>query len=141
MSSANLENLARIGSLRREPADWQEIEGLLRSGRARMQDARRSDLAFESRFDLGYNAAHSVAQAALRVRGYRSDTRYLVFQCLQHTLALTPKEWVVLDMCHRRRNVAEYEGHFEVDEPLLREMLGLTASMLAKMEQLSAQTR
>jgi hypothetical protein len=141
MSSGNLENLARIGSLKQEPADWKEIDGLLESGRARMQDAGRPDLAFESRFDLGYNAAHSIALAALRACGYRSNTRFLVFQCLQHTLGLPPKQWMLLDICHRRRNIAEYEGHFEVDERLLREMLDLVASMLTKAERLCAAER
>lgn len=45
-------------------------------------------LAIESRFDLAYNAAHALALAALRARGYRSDNRYVVFQALPHTLGL-----------------------------------------------------
>jgi hypothetical protein len=130
MSSANLENLARIGSLKWDPPDASETAALLSSGRARLQDARRTDLAFESRFDLAYNAAHSIALAALRANGYRSETRYLVFQCLGETLGLAPDQSMLLSTCHKRRNVAEYEGHFEVDEPLLSAMLGVVAVML-----------
>lgn len=43
-------------------------------------------LAFESRFDLAYNAAHSFALAALRYHGYRTDKRFVVFQVLPCTL-------------------------------------------------------
>lgn len=130
MSSRNLENLARIGSLKREPPEAIEIAALLHSGRARLRDARRSELSFESRFDLGYNAAHAVALAALRAQGFRPESRYIVFQCLEDTLAMKPKQWALLSLCHRRRNVAEYEGHFEVDEKLLSEMLDVVESML-----------
>jgi hypothetical protein len=132
MTSSNLENLARIGSLKRERPDPSETAGLLNAGRARLHDAKRADLAFESRFDLGYNAAHAIALAALRAKGYRSETRYLVFQCLGETLGLSPHEWTLLSTCHKRRNVAEYEGFFEVDEPLLVAMLDVIALMLEK---------
>ena len=60
----------------------------MQSGLRRLDDAGRRELSLESRFDLAYNAAHALALAALRLRGYRSESRYLVFQCLQHTLDL-----------------------------------------------------
>ncbi|WP_336366062.1 hypothetical protein [Marinobacter sp. C2H3] len=80
-------------------------------------------LSLESRFDLAYNAAHSLSLAALRHAGYRSDSRYIVFQCLQHTLDLAPAKWRVLDHAHRKRNLAEYEGNIEVDEALVTSIL------------------
>ncbi len=61
---------------------------MLRSGKARLVDARKTTLALESRFDLAYNSAHALALAALRWHGYRSENRYTVFQVLPHTLAL-----------------------------------------------------
>lgn len=82
MTAEALENLARIGRLKREPTAQAEFLGLLRSGRRRLQDARNETLNPESRFDLAYNAAHALALAALRWHGFRSDSRYLVFQCL-----------------------------------------------------------
>ena len=86
MTSSELDNLVRIGGLKKEPGGPAEIEGLLLSGRERLTDAKNRELALESRFDLAYNAAHALALAALRKRGYRSDNRYLVFQALPHTL-------------------------------------------------------
>ncbi len=94
-SNENLENLLRSGGLKAEPPDRKECEGLMRSAVDRLKDAQTSSLSFASRFDLAYNAAHALALTALRLCGYRSDKRYLVFQCL----------------CHERRNLAEYEGY------------------------------
>jgi hypothetical protein len=81
-SKENLKNLARSGSLKAEPTDMKECEGLLRSAIDRLKDAHNPALSFASRFDLAYNAAHALALTALRLQGYRSDKRYLVFQCL-----------------------------------------------------------
>ena len=123
MSQRELDNLVRIGKLKTEQPAKSELEGVLRSGRSRLADAERSDLSLESRFDLGYNAAHALALAALRLRGYRSESRYLVFQCLQHTIELPNEQWRVLDQAHRKRNLAEYEGEVDVDEQLIEAML------------------
>lgn len=90
MTSPNLENLVKAKQLKAEPPDREEFEGLVRSGRVRLADAQISRLAVESRFDLGHNAAHALALAALRRQGYRSENRYIVFLCLAHTLGLAP---------------------------------------------------
>ena len=123
MPQRELDNLVRIGQLKTEQPAQSELEGLLRSGQSRLTDAERSDLSPESRFDLGYNAAHALALAALRLRGYRSESRYLVFQCLQHTIDLPNEQWRVLDQAHRKRNLAEYEGEVAVDEQLIAALL------------------
>jgi hypothetical protein len=89
MTSVELENLARIGKVKRESPVQSEIDGLIQSGRARLTDARNSSLSRGSRFDLAYNAAHAFSLAALRHCGFRSDNRYIVFQALPNTLGLT----------------------------------------------------
>ncbi len=119
-----LENLSRSGgSLKPEPPDAAEINGLLRTGRARLIDAGNASLALESRFDLAYNAAHALCLAALRAKGYRAANRYVVFQVLPHTLGLGPDVWRVLDLCHNKRNLGEYEGLLEIDERLVKDLL------------------
>lgn len=66
MTSA-LDNLTGPGKpLKAEPPDASELEGLRRSGLARLKDARNQTLSLESRFDLAYNAAHALSLAALR---------------------------------------------------------------------------
>ncbi len=126
MSEDALENLVRIDKLKVEPPSRAEFEGLLRSGRSRLRDAGNSTLSLESRFDLAYNAAHALALAALHWHGYRSTSRYLVFQCLTHTLALPDEQWRVLEQAHRKRNLAEYEGDVDVDAALVEAIIRVT---------------
>jgi len=122
-----LENLSGPGgTLKAEPPDPTEIAGLLRTGSARLTDATKPTLALESRFDLAYNAAHALCLAALRMQGFRPDKRYIVFQALPHTLALGPEVWRVLDLCHNKRNLGEYEGMLDVDERLVADLIKVT---------------
>ena len=103
MANNKLENLVRIGQLKAEPASEEEIAGLLRSGAVRLVDAKNENLSKESRFDLAYNAAHALSLAALRRGGFGSESRYLVFQCTQHTMDLEPEQWRVLDIAYLDR--------------------------------------
>ncbi len=123
MTSPELENLAEIGKLKREPPRDPELRALIHAGQARLHDAQVPELAIESRFDLAYNAAHALALAALRHRGYRSENRYIVFQTLQHTLQLEPAVWRVLAKAHGERNHLEYEGGGTVDERLVADLI------------------
>ncbi len=138
MTSSNLENLANTSSLKRELPSIEEFSGLVRSAKARLQDAHNASLSADSRFDLSYNAAHALALAALRWQGYRSENRYLVFQCLPHTLNAQPEVWRVLAKCHHQRNLAEYEGHLEIDNTLLNDLLLATDWLLTELSKLPA---
>ena len=106
-----------------------EFEGLLRSGRARLDDARTASLSVEGRFDLAYNAAHALSLAALRRLGYRASHRYIVFQVLPHTLDLGPEVWRVLAKAHDRRNLGEYEGLLDIDERFVADVITACAAV------------
>jgi hypothetical protein len=123
MTSTELENLVRIRRLKHEPPREGEVEALQRSGEARLEDAANPSLSLESRFDLAYNAAHALSLASLRRLGYRSESRYIVFQVLPHTLGLPPAVWRVLAKGHDARNVAEYEGPIDIDERLVTDLI------------------
>jgi hypothetical protein len=82
MTSPELENLVRAGHLKREACSQRDFDNLVRSGIARLTDATNPAVSIEGRFDLAYNAAHALALAALRYRGYRSENRYVAFQAL-----------------------------------------------------------
>lgn len=138
MISNNLLNLHKAGSLKLEPPSASEFAGLLRSAIVRLRDAKNDSLAQDSRFDLAYNASHALALAALRHHGYRSNNRYLVFQCLPHTLEAGPEIWRVLAKCYQQRNLAEYEGHLEIDERLLAELIKAADWLLVKVQALPA---
>jgi hypothetical protein len=136
MTRPQLDNLARIGKLKAEPPGRGELEGLVRSGVRRLGDAERAELSQESRFDLAYNAAHALALAALRYRGYRSESRYLVFQCLQDTIDPSPAQWRILDQAHRRRNLAEYEGDVDIDEQLVAALARVAREVARRVNEL-----
>jgi hypothetical protein len=135
MANDKLDNLVRIGQLKAEPALEEEIAGLLRSGAVRLLDAKNEELSRESRFDLAYNAVHALSLAALRRAGYRSESRYLVFQCTQHTLGLAAEHWRVLDQAHRKRNLAEYEGDIDVDEQLVEALIRVADLVAGKLQE------
>ena len=137
MTSA-FENLCGPGKpLRAEPPDAGEFNGLLRSARARLKDAGNASLSLESRFDLGYNAAHALCLAALRWRGYRSANRYIVFQLLPQTLGVGAEVWRVLAKCHQVRNLGEYEGDLNVDDRLVVDLLTACKAVEAKVAALA----
>ena len=129
MSSNILDNLVKIGQLKKEPFNQDENNGLISSGKARLKDAEITSLSAESRFDLAYNAAHAFALAALRKCGYRSANRYIVFQVLPQTTGLGPEVWRVLSKCHDQRNLSEYEGHLEINDQLLKALLLATQTL------------
>lgn len=134
MSLQNLENLVKTGQLKTESFDQKEFNGLVNSGKARLKDARNETLAPESRFDLAYNAAHSFSLAALRYHGYRTDKRYVVFQVLPFTLNIDSIASRILSKCHDSRNLAEYEGYYNVDTQLFSELLSATQILLNQIE-------
>lgn len=129
-----LENLVRTGNLKSEPADQSQIDGMIRSARARLADIQVAELSDEGKFSSAYGAAHSLALAALRWHGYRSDKRYVVFQCLPHTVGLDNAKWRVLDQCHKLRNRAEYEGLLDISPNLLDELTGIIKELLELVE-------
>ena len=113
---STLDNLTGPGRpLAEEPPDANELNGLIIAGIPRLKDAANESLALESRFDLAYNAAHSLCLSALRWHGYRAQHRYVVFQVLPTTLGLGPEVWRILDRAHNKRNLGEYEGFLDID--------------------------
>jgi hypothetical protein len=136
MTSPNLDNLVKIKKLKAEPPDQKEFNGLVRSAQVRLKDAQIPSLSIEGRFDLVYNAAHALALAALRWHGYRSDNRYLVFQCLPHTLGLDNVVMQVLDKCHHARNRLEYQGEFDITESMLDALLDAARELHVKVQAL-----
>ena len=136
MTLKELDNLVKINKLKVEPPDQKEFEGMVASAKRSLQDVKINGLSEEGQFTLIYGAAHAISLAAMRWHGYRSDNRYLVFQCLQHTTGLDSVKWRVLDQCHRVRNVAEYEGCLDINAQLLKELIEITEELLKMIEAL-----
>ena len=132
-----LDNLVKINQLKAEPADVKEFTGMVSVGDTKLKDSGINELSEDSQFSLAYGAAHAFSLAALRWHGYRSDSRYLVFQCLQYTLGLDRAKWRVLDKCHNARNLAEYEGRLDVNPQLLKELISITEEIQALVKALA----
>lgn len=54
--------------------------------------------------------------------------------------ALDPAQWRVLDQAHRKRNLAEYEGHLEVDQSLVEATIRVATEVQARVEELGSPT-
>lgn len=135
-----LDNLVKARQLHRVNPSEGEISNLIRMGLAKLKDASHADISAYTKFDAAYNAAHALALAALWRAGYRSDSRYLVFQCTQHTLGLEPENWRVLDRAHHKRNLAEYEGDVDVEVPLIEALIRVV-EVIAERVQISRSDR
>ena len=131
-----LDNLVKTHLLQREPPDQTEFDGMVSAATTKLADVKLEGLSTDSQFSLAHGAAHALALAALRWHGYRSDKRYILFQCLKHTLQFEDAQWRVLDQCHRRRNIAEYEGHLDIDAQLLAELIALAKELLKRVRAL-----
>jgi hypothetical protein len=136
VTSPNLERLARAGELKPERFTHGELESLLHTATTLLADAKRSELSSESRFRLVYGASYALASAALRLHGYRSESRYLVFQCLEHTAALDRSQALLFSLCHDRRNRAEYTGVFEIEEALMEDFLRAAEELLGRVSRM-----
>lgn len=136
MAHDELDNLVRIRQLSVGDATESEIRNLIERGLKKLRDSKRVELDPESQFDLVYNAAHALSLAALRFAGYRSENRYTVFQCTQHTIDLEPEFWRVLDGAYRDRNIAEYEGDLIVDAQLVAALIRVTDIIAERVQKL-----
>jgi hypothetical protein len=129
VSQEELDNLVRVNRLKVEPASRSEFAGMVKSARTRLVDAQNGSLDPDSRFDLAYGAAHRLALAALRHKGYRSENRITVFQTLVHTLGSDKSDVQIFLKAHNARNLAEYEGRMEIDEGLLADLIRCTKKL------------
>jgi hypothetical protein len=103
MSNEALNNLVKIGQLKREAGIRTEFQGMVSSARTRLKDAQNESLGADSRFDLVYGAAHRLALATLRQQGYRSENRITVFQTLVHTVGTDRADIQIFLKAHNER--------------------------------------
>jgi hypothetical protein len=135
-SQERFQNLLKIGKLKAEPPAQGEFNGLVTAAENRLRDAENTTLSPDSRFSLAYDAVHSLALAALRWHGFRSEHRNTVFQVLGDTLSLSTAKWRFLENCHQKRNNVLYDGDIIEDEPLISELILVTKEMHAAVKAL-----
>jgi hypothetical protein len=135
-----LDNLVKISKLKSEPSSRTEFDGMMRSARTHLKDAQNETIDSDSQFDLAYGAAHRLALAALRQRGYRSEDRITVFQTLVHTIGTDRADVQIFLRAHNERNLAEYEGRIEIDAQLLKDLIRCTKTLAAAVAELTPPT-
>jgi hypothetical protein len=119
-----------------------EIIGIARSGFGAVQRELRklADVGILNTETVGnrkFYQANRQSPIFKELHGYRPNRqRYIVFQVLAHTLGMRPEHWRVLDKCHSARNLAEYEGSFEVNIQLLSDLLTITDAARRMVEKL-----
>lgn len=136
MGLPKLDNLVRIGQLKSEPRNEAEAHRMMAMARTHLKDARLTGMSREGRFISAYTAGHAAALVALRWHGYRSENRYTVFLCLEHTIGWSAARWRVLDSAHQKRNLAEYEGVLDVEESTIAELCALVTDLIADVAKL-----
>lgn len=110
-----LDNLFRIGKLKRHDVDKVEIERLLAAAERALSDAEISRISSDSRLDLAYRAIMQAALVAMLANGFRPSTNepghhQLLIQALPKTLGLAPERVRLLDAFRAARNQSAYAG-------------------------------
>ena len=54
--------------------------------------------------------------------------------------AMESAQWRLLSLCHERRNLAEYEGHLDVEDRLVAELIDMAEVIAEKVEALGELT-
>lgn len=134
MTSAALDNLAKIGLLDVVPPSRELMQKMLATASKRLQDAMQTAVSIETRFDCVYTSIRASADAALLAQGYRTSTskpghHQTTLQCLVHTMGLPASDVIVLDTLRKQRNLTDYDGEI-VTETQLQECLAQARHIL-----------
>ncbi|TCS68992.1 hypothetical protein EDC61_1227 [Sulfuritortus calidifontis] len=132
-----LDNLLKIGQLKRHTTDRAEIGHLLAAGRRNLADARAENISTENRFDAAYKCIMQCALAALMANGFRPDTKVpghhqTVIQSLPKTIGLKAARVAVLDTLRNKRNLSDYTGK-EIDPASLATCIQEAEQLLAEL--------
>jgi hypothetical protein len=132
-----LENLLKIGQLKRHTTDRVEIDRLLAAARRNIADARVDSIGTENRFDAAYKCIMQCALAALMANGFRPDTKVpghhqTVLQSLPKTIGLPAARVAVLDALRNKRNLSDYTGK-DIDQASLATCVAEADSLLTEL--------
>jgi uncharacterized protein (UPF0332 family) len=134
----SLEDWLSKGQLRQHKTSRNEIQQLLAVFARDIADAQLRTLSTDRRFATAYNAALTVATAALAACGYRAageGHHYWTVQTLAFTLQLDAKTIEEFNRFRRKRNTIDYERTGAVSEKEVSEMLELAENIRHRLEQ------
>ncbi|HEX5435363.1 MAG TPA: DNA-binding protein [Candidatus Angelobacter sp.] len=132
----SLEKWLEYGWLKREPTSRDEIRGLLAIVVRDLKDANVAAISDDRRFEAGFNAARTLANAALRASGYRTSTQPGHHQKTIESLELTIQADTGLinrlRAFSRKRNAASYDSAGTVSKQELEAVIKTAAELESK---------
>jgi hypothetical protein len=124
----SLQDWLNEGRLRPHKTGKSEISQLLAVFQRDIDDSRSKTISLDRRFATAYNAALTMATAALAISGYRTTGErhhYMTIQSLAFTLNLDNETVERFNRFRRKRNITDYERTGTVSELEVVEMLEL----------------
>lgn len=127
------------GALRAHEPSKKEIAGLLALADRSLADAGIGGLSAEGRFQFGYNAALTMASAALHAAGYRTNSNApghhaITVGSIEHSFEADAALVRKFDGFRRKRNRVSYDAPVAVSEPEVAEILALARQLRRDVE-------
>jgi len=127
------------GALRAHKPSRREIAGLLALADRSLADAGIGGLSAEGRFQFAYNAALTMASAALHAAGYRTNSNSpghhaITVESTEHTFGADAALVRKFDGFRRKRNRVSYDAPVAVSEPEVAEMSALARQLRRDVE-------
>ena len=127
------------GALRTHKPARKEIAGLLALADRSLADAGIGGLSAEGRFQFAYNAALTMATAALHAAGYRTNSNApghhaITVESMEHTVGADAALVRKFDAFRRKRHRVSYDAPAAVSEPEVAELLALARQLQRDVE-------
>lgn len=129
VNSAELDNLVEGRQLQLQPPRKSEIDRNLKRAGELLEGAQNIKMPASVRFNLAYSAAYALAFNALRMAGYRTNRRGMVFQCVVHVLSVSDDEAATLITAHSIRNSVEYDSQPSPHTGFVEDLLKVTSKI------------
>lgn len=126
------------GRIEKHQTSRKELDALRAVIARDLEDADLKDLSADRRFTTAYNAALQSAKMVTACSGYRvkgSGAHYTTFECLKLAMGKSISRTArFLDVCRRKRNIANYNAAGQVTEGEAKEMIKIAKSFVKKVE-------
>lgn len=91
-----------------------ELQTHITNAATDLVDAKNATVSAVGRYKHAYDAAHALAIAAVKIRGFRPSNelghRQLVFTALEHAVPAVERDVPIFNDAHKERNRSEYDG-------------------------------
>lgn len=127
------------GWLRRHVPSPQSIANLFAVAARDLHDCKAKGLSDDWRFNIAYNAALQLANAALNASGFEvakgESGHFRAIQSLEFTIGATGKEVAQFDGFRKKRSQSIYDTAGVISPTEAKEMLQLAADLLVRVRQ------